>query len=94
MVAAVTSLTRDIMTLQAEGSYQKAKAMHRQAGRRASAGAAVLDRLTSVPVDIEPKFTTAATLLREESYEDGIKRGQNGVEACSRPRPSVLRSPF
>ena len=27
MVAAVTSLTRDIMTLQAEGSYQKAKAL-------------------------------------------------------------------
>jgi hypothetical protein len=62
MIAAVTSLTRDIMTLQAEGSYQKAKALIDSLGVVRPQVQQVLDRLTSVPVDIEPKFTTAATL--------------------------------
>jgi hypothetical protein len=62
MDAAVTSLTRDIMTLQAEGSYQKAKALIEKLGVVRPQVQTVLDRLTSVPVDIEPKFTTAATL--------------------------------
>ena len=62
MIAAVTSLTRDIMTLQAEGSYQKAKALIETLGVVRPQVQAVLDRLTSVPVDIEPQFTTAATL--------------------------------
>ena len=62
MTAAVTSLTRDIMTLQAEGSYQKAKALIDTLGVVRPPVQQVLDRLTAVPVDIEPKFTTAATL--------------------------------
>jgi hypothetical protein len=62
MVAAVTSLTRDIMTLQAEGSYQKARALIDKLGVVRPQVQTVLDRLTSVPVDIEPKFTTAAML--------------------------------
>jgi hypothetical protein len=62
MIAAVTSLTRDIMTLQAEGSYQKAKALIDTLGVVRPQVQAVLDRLTGVPVDIEPKFTTAEQL--------------------------------
>ena len=62
MTAAVTSLTRDIMTLQAEGSYQKAKALMDTMGVVRPQVQTVLDRLTSVPVDIEPRFTTAAEL--------------------------------
>jgi hypothetical protein len=61
---AVTALTRQIMTLQAEGSYVKAKAMIDALGVVRPEVQRVLDRLTAVPVDIEPKFTTAATLAR------------------------------
>ena len=61
---AVTALTREIMTLQAEGSYVKAKAMVDTLGVVRPEVQKVLDRLTTVPVDIEPKFTTAAALAR------------------------------
>ena len=61
---AVTALTRDIMTLQAEGSYTKAKAMIDTLGVVRPEVQKVLDRLTNVPVDIEPKFTTVAALER------------------------------
>jgi Peptidase family M49 len=57
--AAVTSLTHDIMTLQAEGSYDKAKALIETLGVVRPAVQTVLNRLTTVPVDIEPRFTTA-----------------------------------
>jgi hypothetical protein len=53
---AVTALTREIMTLQAEGSYQKAKAMIDRLGVVRPEVQKVLDRLTAVPVDIEPKY--------------------------------------
>jgi hypothetical protein len=53
---AVGSLTRDIMTLQAEGSYQKAKALIDTLGVVRPPVQQVLDKLTRVPVDIEPKF--------------------------------------
>jgi hypothetical protein len=56
---AVTSLTRDIMTLQAEGSYEKAKAMIDKLGVVRPPVQKVLDKLANVPVDIEPRFTTA-----------------------------------
>jgi hypothetical protein len=61
---AVTALTREIMTLQAEGSYAKAKEMLDQRGIVRPEVQRVLDRLTAVPVDIEPRFTTAASLAR------------------------------
>jgi hypothetical protein len=64
MREAVTALTREIMTLQAEGSYAKAKALIERLGVVRPEVKQVLDRLTAVPVDIEPKFTTAATLPR------------------------------
>jgi hypothetical protein len=55
---AVTALTRDIMTLQAEGGYGKAKALIDRLGVIRPEVQRVLDRLGGVPVDIEPIFTT------------------------------------
>ncbi|MFM8534810.1 MAG: dipeptidyl-peptidase 3 family protein [Acidimicrobiia bacterium] len=60
----VTALTRDIMTLQAEGSYAKAKQLIDTLGTIRPQTKAVLDKLTSVPVDIEPRFVTAIDLLK------------------------------
>jgi Peptidase family M49 len=59
---AVTALTRDIMTLQAEGSYAKAKDLIDRLGIVRPEVKKVLDRLAAIPVDIEPRFTTAAQL--------------------------------
>ena len=63
----VTALTREIMTLQAEGSYVKAKALIDRLGVMRPETQKVLDRLADVPVDIEPRFTTAQELLRAGS---------------------------
>jgi len=62
--AAVADLTRDIMTIQAEGNYAAAKAL-RDTGVMRPPVQAALDKMTTVPVDIEPKFTTADQLLAE-----------------------------
>jgi hypothetical protein len=62
----VTALTREIMTLQAEGSYSKARAMIQNLGVVRPPVQAVLDRLADVPVDIEPRFVTALALLKEQ----------------------------
>jgi hypothetical protein len=60
----VSALTREIMTLQAEGSYAKAKQLIDTLGNIRPPTKAILDKLTSVPVDIEPKFVTAIDLLK------------------------------
>src|SRR5262249_20349385 len=60
----VTGLTRDIMTIQADGDYAKAKALGERLGVARPAVQKALDRLNAVPVDIEPRFTTTAQLLR------------------------------
>jgi len=59
----VEGLTREIITIQAEGSYAKAKALGDRLGVVRPSVQTVLDRLGAVPVDIEPRFTTAAQLL-------------------------------
>jgi hypothetical protein len=59
MRAAVTSLTREIVTLQAAGDYAKAKQMISTLGVVRPSVQHVLDRLTAVPVDIAPRFTSA-----------------------------------
>jgi hypothetical protein len=59
----VTALTREIMTLQAEGSYAKARTMIDSLGIVRPQTKSVIDRLADVPIDIEPRFTTAASLL-------------------------------
>jgi hypothetical protein len=61
---AVIALTREIMTLQAEGSYARAKQMIDTLGVLRPPTKAVLDKLTAVPVDIEPRFVTAIDLLK------------------------------
>ena len=61
---AVIALTREIMTLQAEGSYAKAKQMIDTLGVLRPPTKAVLDKLSAVPVDIEPRFVTAIDLLK------------------------------
>jgi hypothetical protein len=62
--AGVTALTKEIMTLQAEGSYAKAKQMIDTLGVIRPQTKALLDKLTSVPVDIEPRFVTALELVK------------------------------
>jgi hypothetical protein len=62
MKQAVTSLTREIMTLQAEGDYAKVQQMLKTLGVVRPSVQTVLDRLSDVPVDIAPRFVTAETL--------------------------------
>jgi hypothetical protein len=59
----VAGLTREIMTIQAEGDYQKAKALGDRLGVVRPQVQAALDKLESIPVDIEPRFTSADQLL-------------------------------
>jgi len=63
--AAVADLTRDIMTIQAEGNYAAAKELRERMGVMRPPVQAALDKMTPVPVDIEPQFTTASQLLAE-----------------------------
>ena len=58
----IVDLTRDLMTLEAGGGYAEAKQMMATMGVNRPETQRVLDRLTSVPVDIEPRFTTAESL--------------------------------
>ena len=51
------------MTIQAEGNYAKAKALGERLGVVRPPVQKALDRLTDVPVDIEPRFMTAAELV-------------------------------
>jgi hypothetical protein len=56
---AVKKLTAEIMTLQAEGSYDKAKTLMATYGVIRPGMQKVLDKLGDVPVDIAPKFPLA-----------------------------------
>jgi peptidase M49-like protein len=55
----VIDLTRDIMTLEATGAYVDAKVMLEKMAVARPPVQRVLDRLAGVPVDIEPRFSTA-----------------------------------
>jgi len=55
----VTKLTRDLLTLEAEGSYDTAKAMLDKYAVIRPPMQSALDKLKSVPVDIEPVFPLA-----------------------------------
>lgn len=59
---AVRKLTSEILTLQAEGSYQKAKAMREKLGVIRPEMQAGLNKLKGVPVDIEPSFPLASNV--------------------------------
>jgi hypothetical protein len=54
-----TKLTRDLLTLEAEGSYEKAKAMLDKFAVIRPEMKQALDKLKDVPVDIEPLFPLA-----------------------------------
>ncbi len=59
---AVTALTREILTIEAEGSYAKAKALLDRQGVIRPEVQKILDRLSNVPIDIAPRFVTAEAL--------------------------------
>ena len=59
----VAALTRQILTIEAEGDYAKAKALGDRLGVLRPEVQRALDKLTAVPVDIEPRFATAEQLL-------------------------------
>ncbi|HXK12815.1 MAG TPA: hypothetical protein VMT70_24490 [Vicinamibacteria bacterium] len=61
---AVAALTGEILTIQAEGSYAKAKAMLERLAVVRPETQRILDRLGKIPVDIEPRFVTAEELGR------------------------------
>jgi hypothetical protein len=63
MRVSVESLTRQIMMLQAHGDYQAATTLVATATVRPEVQR-VLDKLSDVPVDIAPRFTSAASLER------------------------------
>jgi hypothetical protein len=60
----VTDLTRDLMTLQANGDYAGAKQLLDTLATIRPPTKTVLDKLKDVPVDIEPRFRTAEALLQ------------------------------
>ena len=57
--AAVSKLTTELLTIEAEGSYEKANAILEKYAVIRPPMKAALDKLTSVPVDIEPVFPMA-----------------------------------
>ena len=61
---AVAALSREILTIQAEGNAEAARRLIAEQAVVRPPVQRVLDRLGSVPVDIEPRFTTADELAR------------------------------
>lgn len=59
----VTALTREIMTLQAHGDYNAATGLLSKLGVVRPEVQRVIDRLKTVPVDIEPRFVEAEQRL-------------------------------
>ncbi len=70
----VAALTREIMTIQAQGDYGKAKAIGDRLGVLRPPVQKALDKLTAVPIDIEPRFVTAERLLSPEAGSPGSRR--------------------
>jgi hypothetical protein len=60
---AVKALTGEIMAVQAAGDRNRAQELLRTRAVIRPEVQRVLDRLQAVPVDIEPRFTTAQKLL-------------------------------
>jgi hypothetical protein len=64
---AVKKLTGDIMSLQASGDIDRAREWLKAMGVVRPEVKRVLDKLSAVPVDIEPRFTAAEKLLSTEA---------------------------
>jgi hypothetical protein len=62
---AVRDLTHELMTVEAQGDYSAAKQMLDQLGVMRPVLSNTLDRLTAIPVDIQPVFVTADELTRD-----------------------------
>ena len=60
----MAGLTGELLTIQAEGSYENAKAILERLAVIRPETQRVLDRLKDAPVDIEPRFVTAEELMR------------------------------
>jgi hypothetical protein len=61
----VTALTRELMTIEATGDYARAQSLAERLAVVRPPVAHALERLASVPVDIEPRFTTADQLVAQ-----------------------------
>jgi hypothetical protein len=72
----VAALTGELMTIEARGDQAKARAMLQKLAVARPEVQRVLDRLKAVPVDIEPKFTTAEKLQVE--FGSGAVSGPSG----------------
>jgi hypothetical protein len=59
----VVGLTRELMTIEAQGDYEAAKKLLETLAVVRPPVQRVLDRLVDVPVDIEPRYVTAERLL-------------------------------
>jgi len=62
---ATTSLTRQIMTIQAHGDYAAAQALVKKMVVVRPEVQQAIDRAQSAPIDIEPRFITAEELVRQ-----------------------------
>ncbi|PWT80013.1 MAG: hypothetical protein C5B57_12915 [Blastocatellia bacterium] len=71
----VAALTAEIMTIQAHGDYAAAKALGDRLGIVRPPVEKALQKLTHIPVDIEPRFVTAERLLGAGAREAGRARG-------------------
>ena len=87
----MTALTREIMTIQAEGDYAKAKALGERLGVVRPPVQRALDALAAVPVDIEPKFTTAEQLARRRRVNSATV-AQDGLPTVEFESLRVSRS--
>jgi len=63
--AGVEGLTHEIMTIQANGDYAGAKKMRDQLGVIRPEVQKAIDKMNKIPVDIEPRFVTAESLVQE-----------------------------
>ena len=62
---AVTELTSELMTIQARGDIRAAETLLKTRGVIRPEVQRVLDRLSGIPIDIEPRYTTAEQLARD-----------------------------
>jgi hypothetical protein len=60
--AAVSKLTNEILTIEAEGSYEKSEALLDKYALIGPAMQNALDRLGDMPVDIQPNFVRSRTI--------------------------------
>jgi hypothetical protein len=82
---AVTDLTHDLLTVEATGDYDGAKAMLATAVLQPNVSAA-LERLQNVPVDIEPEFVTADEVAPAPGTKKVVKKAVSKRKTVRRKR--------